>query len=654
MDQFLITETLIIQLLVMIAMVAMIVRRVKVPYTVALVIAGLFVTFQHPFELELTPDMILALFVPPLIFEASFHIEIKRLRDHLFPILVLAAPGVLLTAVMVAFIVAAGVQIPLPVALVFGALISATDPVAVIALFRSLGAPKSLEMLIDGESILNDGTAAVLFHVMLGFAAAALVSEAGAGGDESASLLSGFMDFVWVSAIGTGIGLGLGWLISKLVAGIDDHLIITTLTTALPFGAYILAEQVHVSGILAVFGAGLMFGNLGVPATSPTTRVAMFNFWEFLTFIVNSMVFLLIGLEVRLPEIIDNAWPIGVAIVAVLLSRVVTVYGLCWLSNWITRVASAARFTALTNWSKINISWAYQHVMFWGGLRGGVALALALSLDPSFPNSDLIHVMTFGVVLFTLLVQAMTMGPLLFRLGLIEHDEDKLEHERRRGRLMAARASRGHLEQLHREGLIADPVWEQLSPYLNSQIQERAAAQLAVLQQQPNLISEEYEHAWREGLRAQRAVLKSLASDGMISEHVYEELVQEIDESLDDHHHQEAEAPQPASPHQKSLFQLAMETARSGNKEQARNLFRLLTTREPANIQAWLWLAGLTKESPDEYRAALEQVVALEPGNELAIKALHALDTQPTNNGNAESIAATIRQAASGRHSPST
>jgi NhaP-type Na+/H+ or K+/H+ antiporter len=166
MEQFLATETLIIELLLIVSLVAIAVRRLRVPYTVALVVVGLLITFQQPVQIDLTPELILALFVPPLIFEAAFHIEFQRLRENLIPILVLAIPGVLLTTVMVGVIVAVGANLSLTTALVFGALISATDPVAVVALFRALGAPKSLTVLMEGESLFNDGTAIVVFNLM--------------------------------------------------------------------------------------------------------------------------------------------------------------------------------------------------------------------------------------------------------------------------------------------------------------------------------------------------------------------------------------------------------------------------------------------------------------------------------------------------------
>jgi len=346
-EQFLATETIIIELLLIVSLVALAVRRLRVPYTVALVVVGLLITIQRPIHISLTPELILALFVPPLVFEAAFHVEFDRLRDNLIPILVLAIPGVLLTMLIVGLIVNAGVGLPLPVALVFGALISATDPVAVVAMFRSLSAPKQLTTIVEGESLFNDGTAIVLFSLVL----ATAVQTSGA-----AATLQGFnlgraaLDFARVSLGGIGVGIGLGWLISRLISRLDDYLIETTLTTVLAFGAYLIAERLNFSGVLAVVGAGIFNGNIGPRGMSPTTRIVLFNFWEYVAFVANSLVFLLIGLEVNVSQVVANLQPIGIAVLAVIVSRALVVYGLTWivsLRGRMTRDTSAPSGTTI-------------------------------------------------------------------------------------------------------------------------------------------------------------------------------------------------------------------------------------------------------------------------------------------------------------------
>ncbi len=514
MEQFLSTETLVIELLLVVSLVAIAVRRLRIPYTVALVVVGLLITFQSSVRIDLTPELILALFVPPLIFEAAFHLDYRHLRTMITPILVLAIPGVIVTALIVGAVVSVGIGLSFPNALVFGALIAATDPVAVVALFRALGAPKRLAMTVAGESLFNDGTAIVIFNLVLGIA---LTLGAGSERQSAFNPLIALVDFVRVSLGGLVIGMGLGWVISLLIARVDDYLIETTLTTVLAFGAYLMAEHISVSGVLAVVAAGIVCGNVGPRGMSATTRIVLFSFWEYLAFIANSLVFLLIGLDVNIPQIAAHLGPISIAVLAVIMSRFVVVYGLSWVVNL----------------RRATVPWRYQHVLFWGGLRGAVSLALVLSLPASFGDRELLRVMTFGVVLFTLLVQGTTMNLLLNRLGLIEREPVDLEYERRHGRVLALYAARNRLAEMQRMGMLSTSAWEHLSPDLEAQIRGAIAAQQALLSEQPTLRAEEVEDAHREGLRTQRATLTSLVSHGVISEAIYTELVAEVDADLD-------------------------------------------------------------------------------------------------------------------------
>jgi CPA1 family monovalent cation:H+ antiporter len=505
MSQFLSTETIVIELLLVVTVVALVVRRFNIPYTVALVVVGLLLTLQSPANINLTPELILALFVPPLVFEAAFHINFQDLRRNLTSILVLAVPGVILTTLIVGGVLALGTGLGLASALVFGALISATDPVSVVAIFRTLGVPKRLSVLIEGESLFNDGTAIVVYNLAL------IVVLTG-----KFNLLTSLGDFLSVSGGGVVIGLVLGWLISLLIARVDDYLIETTLTTLLAFGSYLLAERLHFSGVLAVVAAGLICGNLGPRGMSPTTRIVLFNFWEYVAFLANSLIFLLLGLQVNIPALLASWSFILWAILAVLAARAVVVYGLGWIVN---------KFA-----DPIPKRWL--HVLNWGGLRGAIALALVLSLPPNFANRDQFRLMAFGVVLFTLLVQSTTMRPLIRRLGIIIRNPSQVEYEKHHARLTAMRAALNHLEHRHKEGLLSTHAWETLRPEYEKQVLTFGDEVRQTLNAAPNLEAQELDTARREALRAQRSALLDLFRDGIISQEVFSELGVEIDIKL--------------------------------------------------------------------------------------------------------------------------
>ncbi len=503
MQQFLSTETLIIELLLIASLVAIVVRRLQIPYTVALVVVGLLLTAQSPLQLELTPELILALFVPPLIFEAAFHINLIELRTNLYSILIYAIPGVILTMLIVGGLLSITTTISLPSAMIFGALIAATDPVAVVSLFRILGVPKQLAVLVEGESLSNDGTALVLFNLMV---AMGLTGEF--------NLLHNVVEFIRVSAGGLAVGLALGWLSARLIARVDDYLIETTLTTVLAYGSYLIAEQLHFSGVLAVVAAGLVNGNLGQQGMSPTTRIVLFNFWEYFAFLANSLIFLLIGLDVDIAALIEKRQPIFWAIVAVLLARAVVVYGLGWISDRL--------------FSPISTRW--KHIQAWGGLRGALSLALALSLPAAIGSDrETLRTLAFGVVLFTLLVQAPTMRPLIRKLGIVVRSQAQIEYEMRHARLTAMRAAETHLERRYREGLISTHAWEILKPKIREQTARLAEDVRATLREEPALEAEELDTARREILRAQRSAILGLHRDGVISDEVYEKLAAEVD-----------------------------------------------------------------------------------------------------------------------------
>ena len=390
-----------IWLLIAASAIALLTKYLRIPYTVALVLGGLILgllrlPFLSPLQPDqrphwLTPDVILILFLPALVFEGSVKIGVRDLLRDSGPLLVLANVGVLLATLVTGSLIHWMIGVPILIALLFGAIISATDPISVLAIFKDLRMNKRLSVIVEGESLLNDGTAVVVFQI--------LFTAVVAGGLNAGR---GVGQFLLAVVGGTALGSVLGFAASKVTQAIDDPQIEITLTTIVAYGSYLLANHLHLSGVIATASAGLIVGNFGAKkGMSATTKVALESFWEYLAFVMNSLVFLLIGLEVHL-DALAHAWrPVLFAIAAVLIGRSLSVYLLVPVSNMFAE----------------NIPIRWQHVMVWGGLRGALALALALSLDNTFPYRDRILDLTFGVVIFSILVQGLTVKPLLRVLG---------------------------------------------------------------------------------------------------------------------------------------------------------------------------------------------------------------------------------------------
>jgi CPA1 family monovalent cation:H+ antiporter len=518
-SDFLEQELSIVFLLSIAALVTFIIRRVRLPYTVALVLAGLILSaFPSSLNLEfISSQLILGLLVPPLLFEATLRIKWAALKEDLVAVSLLAVGGTLIGTFIVGGIVYRVLGIELVAAIAFGALISATDPVAVIAFFRTLGVSKRLSLLVEGESLFNDGVAVVIFNL-------ALVAGVAIGGGESTgfdvSKVVG--EFIQVAVGGLGVGLMLGYVVSHIMLkNVDDHLIEIVTAVALAFGSYVIAERLHLSGILAVVAAGLLVGNIGMQNTSPTTKLALESFWEAMAFLVNSLVFLLIGLQIEIGQFSTHIGPIIVAVVAVLLSRIVVIYGLTWINNQL--------------YAKRAISSPYRHVMYWGGLRGAISLALALTLTGEVFGPALsqeLRVMAFGVVAFTLLVQGTTIERLINRLKLSQMPARIEEQQQQQATLYAKWAGKRELRRLWDEGILFRDTWEALDATYEDEINELRARTKIHQQKYPELEMEVLLRARVDMLRAERSAISDAAHRGFVSAELHQKMAREADERL--------------------------------------------------------------------------------------------------------------------------
>jgi CPA1 family monovalent cation:H+ antiporter len=382
-------------LLAFCALVAILARKVRLPYTVGLVISGAILAALHTIpDIELTRQFIFDFLLPPLIFEASLYISWPMLRKDFGVISTLAILGVVIAATVTGACMHWLANWQWPTAIVFGVLISATDPVSVIALFKEAKVGGRLQLLMEAESLFNDGTAAVLF----GIVTVSMVNQ-------GANMLGGVGSFVEITAGGVICGLLVGGLALLIAGRTGDHLVETTMTMIAAYGSFWLADRLHLSGVLATLSAGILIGNYGFTgALTNRGRLAAETFWEVIAFIANSLIFILIGLHLAHTRFDALLVTSIIAAAAVLLGRIASVY------------PCAALFIR----SSQRIDMKYQHILFWGGLRGAIALALSLGLPSSFPQRDLIITTTFAVVAFSVIVQGVTVQPLLRKLGILD------------------------------------------------------------------------------------------------------------------------------------------------------------------------------------------------------------------------------------------
>jgi CPA1 family monovalent cation:H+ antiporter len=503
-----------IWMLIAASAIAVVANRLRIPYTIALVVGGLALGVFHVPLVEdiirqkptwLTPNVSFIIFLPPLLFEGSLKIQFRHLRENLVPILLFANAGVLAATVITGLAVHWVLGFPILVGLVFGAIISATDPISVLALFRDMAVGKRLSTLVEGESLFNDGTAAVLYGILV----AAVMTG-------TLNVVAGVGSFFVKVLGGAAVGLGLGYLFSKITARIDEPQIEITLTTVLAYSSFLVAQSLHLSGVIATVMAGLMIGNFAVPVgMTPQTRVALWSFWEYASFFMNSIVFLIIGLEVHLDDLLRSWKLLLLATGAALLGRALLVYGLTPISNLFTE----------------KISYRWQHILAWGGIRGALSLALVLSLDRAFPYRSQVLAATFGVVAFSLVVQGLTIKPLLAFLGIGKTEDN--DYRISRARHLAVSSARAELNGMLEQGLISAPTHEALRRDLDRRAEEAEARIAEIYAQDESHAADEVRLAKMRLIAAEKSSIEKTLRDSLISARAATKLLEEVNHRLD-------------------------------------------------------------------------------------------------------------------------
>lgn len=508
------TETIFILLFVVATAVAIAVQRLAVPYTVALVCTGIVLGLLHAFEApHLTKTLLFSVFLPGLLFEAAFHIDFKQFWRNRLAISSLALPGVVVAIALTAMILT-------PVAdalhfvqgftwkhaLVFGALISATDPIAVVAIFRNLGVPRRLSVLLEGESLLNDGVAIVLFTLSLALVAGTEVTTGGL-----------IVDFIKIVGLGALIGTGIGLAVSQVIKQVDDPMIEITLTTIAAYGSFVAAEHFHFSGVIATVAAGMICGNYAARVgMSPTTRIAVQTFWEYVAFALNSIVFLLIGLEVHYRELLASWQAILVAYLVVTGGRALIIFGV----------------SLLLRATRERIPQAWSAVLTWGGLRGAVPMVLVLSLPKDFPHRELLLSMTFGVVILSILVHGLTISPLLRWLGIVHGQQERAKYEFTRGKLQAAHAVLKEIDRMAHVHFTNPQVLASLSREYEQKVERDSTVLNELHLEHEQIQAEELQWARRHLLLVEKGEVLEAFHHGILGQAVHEQLLADIDTRL--------------------------------------------------------------------------------------------------------------------------
>ena len=510
-------EIILVALLVSVTVLSAAARTINVPYPIVMVIGGVLLGLVPGLpDVQLDPDLVLLVFLPPLLYTGAFFSNLRDLRDNLRAISLLSIGLVIATVVVVAVVAHEFIDdLSWPVCFVLGSIVGPTDPVAATAIMRRLGAPRRLVSVIEGESLLNDATALVAYKIALA-----------AVGGAAFSLLDASWDFLWKASGGIAVGLVVGYVIAEVRKRLDDPLIENTIGLMTAYAAYVPAEELQLSAVLAAVTAGCYVGWRSPEIAGAETRLQGFGMWELLQFLLNALLFILIGLQ--LPTIVGalDEFTAGELLgygalvsLAVIATRMVWQFTVVYLLRAIDRRESVRARRA---------PWQWRFVSGWSGMRGAVSLAAALALTTDFPQRDLIVFLTFAVIFTTLVLQGLTLPWVISVLGV--HDDGREEREEVKGRLMAAKAALARIDELEGEEWTRDETIERMRAMYRYR-KRRFAIRAGLVEDEEGIEdrSTAYQTLVREVLEAQRREIVSLRNAGEISNDVMHRLERELD-----------------------------------------------------------------------------------------------------------------------------
>ncbi|MFN7317753.1 MAG: cation:proton antiporter [Microcystis sp.] len=427
---------ILILLLLIATAVALVTQRLRISYVAGLVLAGLPITDLLSRRIGLDPFLVLNLFLPILIFEAAINTDISRLRRTFKPIALLAGPGSVFSAAVIAVLVKFGLGLDWIPALLVGVILANTDTVSIIAVFREIRVPSRLSTIVEGETLFNDAAALVTFNLLLVIYATGTIST------------TQVIKEVLIVALGGGlVGAVLGYLCLPIYVRLRDPLSSLLLTVALALGAFQLGQFLGVSGAVAVVIAGLVFGNLGLPrSASASDRITLISFWEYAGFIVNTFIFLLIGIEINPLTLWQTLPSIVLVILAYQLGRILSVYSLLSVLRWIDR--------------PIPLRW--QHILILGNIKGSLSLALSVAIPLALTGRELIIELVFGSVLFSLVIQGLALPWLIKKLNISQVSAVTRDIGQLQLQLIASKAAQDELANLLKSGVLPKAVYEEL------------------------------------------------------------------------------------------------------------------------------------------------------------------------------------------------